>query len=359
MFTHPASASRRVARGFTLVELLVVIAIIGVLVALLLPAIQAAREAARNSQCKSNLRQIGLGMLNFESSQRKFPAGGWGFRWMGDPDAGVGPRQPGGWVFQTLGYLEGQNIAAIGRGTKGAAKYEALAKQREVKMPIFYCPSRGRANLDLPGGELCRNANYPANDAKSDYAASGGAAKMASTAGPTANADFTNCAPSGYPNCPFNPSDDTIGRSFAGIVTGRTGASLRQVTDGASNTIMAGEKFLPTRYYETVTYDPELPGAENYADDNPGDNSSLYQGHDLDTVRWPSEDFLPVQDTQPDVGGGFTYGSVGAYSMGSPHSGGVNLVYADGSVHAVEFEVDRITWHRLGDRADEGKDMPP
>ena len=62
------------------------IAIIGVLVALLLPAIQAAREAARNAQCKSHLRQIGLAMINYESGKKEFPAGGWGFRWMGDPD---------------------------------------------------------------------------------------------------------------------------------------------------------------------------------------------------------------------------------------------------------------------------------
>ena len=71
--------SNRVCRGFTLVELLVVIAIIGVLVALLLPAIQAARESARNSQCKNSLRQIAIGMLNYESTHKEFPAGGWGF----------------------------------------------------------------------------------------------------------------------------------------------------------------------------------------------------------------------------------------------------------------------------------------
>lgn len=156
----------RITAGFTLVELLVVIAIIGVLVALLLPAVQAAREAARNSQCKNSLKQIGLGMINYESARREFPAGGWSFGWMGDPDAGTGPRQPGGWIYQTTPYLEQANVTFIGGGTRGTAKYNALSKQREVVVPLFYCPSR-RAAVALPAMEECFNAAMPTVDAKS------------------------------------------------------------------------------------------------------------------------------------------------------------------------------------------------
>ena len=71
-------------------ELLVVIAIIGVLVALLLPAIQAAREAARRNQCMSQIKQLALGCLNTHDTQKHFPTGGWGWGWVGDPDRGFG-----------------------------------------------------------------------------------------------------------------------------------------------------------------------------------------------------------------------------------------------------------------------------
>ena len=112
----PRVITRRRATGFTLVELLVVIAIIGVLVALLLPAIQAAREAARRRECQNHLKQIGLAILNHETAVKAFPHGGWGFEWTGDPDSGTGERQPGGWGFGTLQYMEGMAAFNIGKG---------------------------------------------------------------------------------------------------------------------------------------------------------------------------------------------------------------------------------------------------
>ena len=84
--------------GFTLVELLAVVAIIGLLVGLMLPAIQSAREAARRTTCGNNLKQLAVACLEYDESQRHFPSGGWGYQWNGDPDPGLGPPQPGGWT---------------------------------------------------------------------------------------------------------------------------------------------------------------------------------------------------------------------------------------------------------------------
>ena len=99
--------------GFTLVELLVVITIIGILIALLLPAVQAAREAARRLQCSNNLKQLGLGVLEHEESQGVFPSGGFGSKWVGDSDRGLGVRQPGSWMFSILPFIELDNLFQI------------------------------------------------------------------------------------------------------------------------------------------------------------------------------------------------------------------------------------------------------
>jgi len=84
---QPRAAFRRPPHGFTLVELLVVIAIIGILVALLLPAVQAAREAARQTQCNNNLKQLALGCLQHEDLSKRIPSGGWGYAWPAMPTA--------------------------------------------------------------------------------------------------------------------------------------------------------------------------------------------------------------------------------------------------------------------------------
>src|SRR4029077_15365078 len=115
-----------ISRAFTLIELLVVIAIIGVLVALLLPAVQSAREAARRTHCQNNLKQIGVAFLNFEGAQKAFPSGGWGYHWTGDPDMGFGEKQPGGWAFSILPYLEDSTVFQVGKGLLQNQKQAAL-----------------------------------------------------------------------------------------------------------------------------------------------------------------------------------------------------------------------------------------
>ena len=102
--------------GFTLVELLVVITIIGILIALLLPAVQAAREAAEKAQCTNNLKQIALAALGHEHANGWFPTGGWSFMWVGSPDDGFGMSQPGGFGYNCLPYMDQQPLHDLGLG---------------------------------------------------------------------------------------------------------------------------------------------------------------------------------------------------------------------------------------------------
>src|SRR3954453_14927337 len=130
---------------FTLVELLVVIAIIGILVALLLPAVQAAREAARRNQCVNNLKQLSLGAMNHESTMKELPSSGLGYGWVGDPNYGFGRRQPGGWIYNVLPFIEEQAIHDMGMGvgtTWNDANRKKIFADLDTKVvKTLICPS--------------------------------------------------------------------------------------------------------------------------------------------------------------------------------------------------------------------------
>ena len=175
-----ASINQRTT-GFTLVELLVVISIIGLLVAMLLPAVQAAREAARQTQCRNNLKQIVTGVHNFESAKRYFP----GFAGDREPFlntydtprinlAKAWPRQ-GNWILQSLTFMEDSAVAdiliAYARGTANMAQVKNAVA---VPIPIFNCPTR-RVALTYPLVTAFKT-NFGPVAARTDYAMSGGSA---------------------------------------------------------------------------------------------------------------------------------------------------------------------------------------
>jgi len=361
----------RNVRGFTLVELLVVIAIIGILVALLLPAIQAAREAGRRTQCKNHLRQIGIACLNFESTHKIFPAGGWGFLWMGDPDSGVGRGQPGGWIYQVSPYLEEAQVFQVGTGLTTAEKKTALQQQMSHVIPTYICPSR-RSAVALSGftpdnkptdgsGENPHNVDQPPTVAKSDYAINGGHFHGATGRGP--GLICLNVYPKWGPGnpapgntCAFLNSDAIIAAQFSGVSFDHTGAKISQITDGTSKTILAGEKFLQPRFYQTGYGDP--PDWKG----NDGDNNAMYQGYDWDTVRFPGGSFsgsgqpqgnLPYQDSDCDgrYPGCAAIADVKAI-FGSAHSGSLNVAFCDGSVQSIEYDIDPLVWNGYGGRED-------
>ena len=159
--------------GFTLVELLVVITIIGILIALLLPAVQAAREAARLSQCQNNLKQLTLGCLQCENVNGFYPTGGWCFAWVGDPDRGQGKRQPGGWVFCILPYIEQNAIFRLGSGLPSSSKLTTNVQRMGMTFSTMCCPTRRKALAYPTPAQCCpwNAAVCPPAEGRTDYVA--------------------------------------------------------------------------------------------------------------------------------------------------------------------------------------------
>lgn len=331
---------RRQSRGFTLVELLVVIAIIAMLVTLLLPAVQAAREAARRTQCTNNLKQLGLASLNHESANNSFQSSGWGFRWTGDPDSGAGKTQPGGWIYNTYPFMEQGDLHGIGRGLPGRGpggqKYKALALQRSAVVPGLHCPSRREAR-GYPPAETSVNADHPNVINKTDYAAnSGSGAHNLGHFGDVACLEAGNCD---IPALPKTGDD-----RFDGISARLTEVRMAQITDGTSKTILIAEKYMNPLEYT--------------AGNACVDNNSNSQGYDWDVNRWfpnlltdptdPNprfkglEERSPKQD-RPGVGGC-------RQEFGSVHSEGYFAVFCDGHVASISYSTDPVVYTGLGTR---------
>ena len=298
-------------RGFTLVEFLIVMAVIGVLIALLLPAIQFAREAARRVNCANNLKQIGLAAIEYEQVQRRYAnrhevanVADYAHRNLGNPRADV-VYEPS-WLVAILPYLEEAalfdewTIASGYRNTasKGSARH--IAEVVATPVTTYYCPSRR--------GPLAYGADGFPPTTKTDYALNGGASSA--------------------------PDDFVV--KWAGLAHSLTqqktanALRARHILDGLSKTYLAGEKAMSADQYTT--------GRDN------GDLGSIFDCQRGNCVRYSKK--LPVADVISSAQNCWA-----CHSFGSAHIDGWNAVFCDGSVHTLSYEMSFETHAAFASRA--------
>lgn len=382
--------------GFTLVEMLVVIAILGVLAGITIPAVQAARESARLAACKNRVAQIAKGLSHLESAMQAFPSGGWGDDWLGVPERGTEIRQPGGWMFALLPYIEEKSLYTNVEGVTATNAQEAYTKLTTASLPMFACPSRRRSR-PLPVSATAYKTSASAqlqitSATRSDYVGNGGSSALCPSlssltrlsAGADKNTQITFChAPPGSPNnyktmklplssvlsgghsshegdhfgaCTSCDGDEaaegpasigegdtwTKNQSLAAKIA-RPDGGMPELQDGVFYR-MSRVKVASIRDGLSNTY---LVGEKFVASNlygagtDKGDDRPMFVGYSDGTIRWARTP--PGRDSQA---------ANGSTAFGSAHRAGWTAALADGSVRTVAFDIDPAVHKMLAARAD-------
>ena len=331
-----AESPRGGRRAFTLVELLIVVAIIGVLVALLLPAVQSAREASRRLSCVNNLRQLGIAAHNHVDARGAFPAGSIARE---DPTAAHAP-----WTFYRWSAL-----AQLSPYLENTAAYNALDMSRPLYGSNFSVTPENRAAVSLVIDLfLCPSDT---------------GLQLSDTFGPT---NYAFCSGTGIDG--GSPSE-TDGISYANSAT-----RIGQITDGTSKTALASESTLGVP--RTEDHDPQdeykfvltAPLTEELCEKTPQWNVSDPRG-----FAWVSGEYrcalynhyLPPNSSRPDcmgvyIGGepSIRFSSYGWRTARSHHAGGVNILFADSSVHLTQERIDPAVWRAMSTRSGDTDAVP-
>ncbi len=339
----PRAVAPTSRRGFTLIELLVVITIIGILIGLLLPAINAAREAARRMQCSNNIKQMGLALLNFHSAKGRFPASsywrtgtpGTTAGWKLDPaltnlDVGNNPKLAENWVIVVLPFVEYKDLYNGSYNPAYPIPDPHNAAFRATPIAIMKCPSDSYNDKPFDGTTNSLTSQMGPNWARGNYAANASLGYMGQ--GGTVGTGNSGWA----------------GKYLGGVMAANASFRATDIKDGTANTALLGEVRAGLTPFDTrgtwaMSGSSTALWCHGYIQDDDGPNCPLPDADDMRTCSAVESTF-----------GGSGAGSVGEkrlVQLGMPcwygnnpdtqqtarslHIGGVNMCLCDGSVHFI------------------------